>query len=329
MARIGLRMRDDRLSFGELNGLVQLAEQRGYETLFVPEASGREVFTQLAAYAGVTDRLRLGPGIATIFTRTPPLLAQSAATLDQLSGGRAVLGLGTGHEPALVAGHGVHFERPLARMREYVALIRAILRGDRAMPPATLVPVTDFRLETPARPDIPIYLAALGPRMCRLAGEVADGVLLNWATPAYVAAAITNIHAGAERAGRDPTAIDIACYIRVASGADTDTLRQGLAREVSRYVDMPFYRAMFNEAGFAAYTGPIAAAYPTDREAAARHVPDAMIDALTVIDDPAAARARLEQYRAMGVTLPVVAPVPSGSDIAGSWQAAVEMAGTA
>lgn len=329
MARVGLRLRDDRLSFAELTGLVQLAEQRGYETLFVPEAGGREVFTQLAAFARGTERIRLGPGIATVFTRTPSLLAQAAATLDQLAGGRAVLGLGTGHEPALVAGHGVHFERPLARMREYVTIIKAILRGDAQMPAAKLAPVTRFHLETPSRPDIPIYVAALGPRMCRLAGEVADGVLLNWATPASVERAIAHLREGAERAGRDPASIDVACYVRVAAGASTDEMRLALAREVGRYVNMPFYRSMFDEAGFAAHTGAVAAAYPEDVDRAARLVPDEMLEALTVAGDTEAARSRLDQYRAMGVTLPVVAPVPSGTDSAASWRAAIELGGEA
>jgi probable F420-dependent oxidoreductase len=325
MARVGLRLRDDRLSFPELTGLVRLAEERGFETVFVPEAGGREVFTQLAAFACGTERIRLGPGIATVFTRTPSLLAQAAATLDQLAAGRAVLGLGTGHEPALVAGHGVHFERPLARMREYVTIIKAILRGDAEMPPATLAPVTRFQLETRPRPDILIYMAALGPRMCRLAGEIADGVLLNWATPAYVERALANLGEGAERAGRDPGSIDVACYVRVAAGASADEMRYALAREIGRYINMPFYRAMFDEAGFAAHTGPVAAAYPEDVDRAASLVPDEMLEALTVAGDGTAARARLEHYRGMGVTLPVVAPVPSGTDIRASWQAAIEM----
>ncbi len=324
--RVGLRLRDDRLPFADLIALARLAEARGFEVLFVPESSGREVFTQLAAYACHTTRIRLSPGIATIFTRTPSLLAQAVATLDQLSGGRAMLGLGSGHAPTLTAGHGVRFERPLTRMREYVTLIKAILRGAEALPPTRLVPITRFRLETPARPDIPVYVAALGPKMCELAGELADGVLLNWATPAYVAQALHNLRLGAERAGRDPARVDVACYIRVAAGADTDTLRHAVARELARYIAMPFYRAMFDEAGFAAYTGPVAAVYPEDPERAARLVPDAMLDALAVIGDAAAAQRRLEEFRAMGVTLPVIAPVPAGADSAASWRAAVELA---
>lgn len=323
--RVGLRLRDDRLPFAELTALARLAEARGCEVLFVPEASGREVFTQLAAYACATERIRLSPGIATIFTRTPSLLAQAAVTLDQLSGGRAMLGLGSGHAPTLTSGHGVRFERPLTRMREYVTIIKAILRGAEAMPPARLAPVTRFRLETAARPDIPLYVAALGPKMCQLAGELADGVLLNWATPAYAAQALHHLRLGAERAGRDPDSVDVACYVRVAAGADADTLRHAVARELARYVNMPFYRAMFDEAGFAAHTGAVAEAYAEDPDRAARLVPDAMLEALAVIGDAAAVRRRLAEFQAMGVRLPVLAPVPAGPDIAASWRAAIEL----
>ena len=325
MARLGLRLRDDRLPFAELTGLVQTAEAQGYEIVFVPEAGGREVFTQLAAFACATERIRLSPGIANVYTRSPTLLAQAAATLDQLSNGRAVLGLGTGHEPALRAGHGVAFGKPLQRMREYTGIIKAILRGDTEMPPAALTPVTQFHLETRSRADLSIYLAALGPRMCQLAGELADGVLLNWATPAYVEEALANVRLGAERAGRDPASIDIACYLRVSAGASAEELRHALAREVARYINMPFYRAMFESAGFAAYTPEVAAAYPEDQERAARLVSDVLLDALTVADDKEALAARLEQYRALGVKLPVLAPVPCGPDRRASWRAAITL----
>jgi alkanesulfonate monooxygenase SsuD/methylene tetrahydromethanopterin reductase-like flavin-dependent oxidoreductase (luciferase family) len=322
--RVGLRLRDDRLPFTEMAALARLAEARGYEIVFVPEAAGREVFTQLAALACATHRLRLGTGIATIFTRTPALLAQAVATLDQPSGGRAVLGLGTGHAPALTAGHGARFARPLARMREYVTLIKAILRGDSELPPAPLTGVRHFRLETAGRADLPVYVAALGPRMCRLAGAVADGVLLNWATPSYVAEALAQVRAGAERRGRDPATIDVACYVRVAVGAD-DLTRHALAHELARYIHMPFYRALFDGSGFAAHTGAVAAAYAEDADRAAHLVPDAMLEALTVAGDARAVRARLQEYEALGVRLPVVAPVPSSTDAAASWRAAIAL----
>src|SRR5262249_2333937 len=123
--KLAIRLRDDRLPIGQVVDLVRLAEGRGYSGVWVPEGNGREGFPQLTAFALAPERIALGPGIANIFTRTPTVLAQAAVTLDQLSGGRAWLGLGTGHQPLLEAGHGVRFARPLGRMRSAVAIIRA------------------------------------------------------------------------------------------------------------------------------------------------------------------------------------------------------------
>src|SRR3972149_7153510 len=126
----------------------------------------------------------------------------TAATLDHLSDQRAILGLGLGHKELLEAEHGVFSARPVRRMREYVTLIRAILHGQ-ALPPTTVVPVRRFHLDfIPERAELPIYVAALGPQMCRLAGEVADGVLLNWATPEDAAEAVAEVRAGAAGPGR-------------------------------------------------------------------------------------------------------------------------------
>jgi len=306
--------------------LVRLAARRGFTGLWIPENTGREVFTQLGALATVSDQIALGPGIANIFTRTPTLLAQAAATLDQVSGGRAWLGLGTGHQPALEAGHGVAYGSPLGRMRDAIGIIRAILRGE-PLPRTPVVGASRFRLETGARRDIPIFVAALGPRMCRLAGEVADGVILNWATPGYVREALAQVQRGAEQAGRDPRSIDVACYVRVAAGGSAAATRDALARELARYIAMPYYRRMFDVAGFGAHTAAVADAFAEDPERAADLIDDDMLAALTVSGDAGAVRRRIDEYRSLGVTQPVVAPVPVGDDAVDSWTAAIELAG--
>lgn len=322
--QLALRLREDRLPIGAVIDLVRLAEARGYDGLWIPENTGREAFVQLGAYATATRRIHLGPGIANIFTRTPTILAQGAITLDQLSDGRAWLGLGTGHQTGLEAGHGVRFGRPLARMRDAIGIIRAITRRE-PLPPTSVVPVTDFRLETaPVRARVPIFLAALGPRMCQLAGELADGVILNWATPQSVETALANVRIGAARSGRDPATVAVACYLRLSAGAPAAAMRHALARELARYIGMPFYRQMFDVAGYAAETSPVAEAWPRDPEAAAALVSDRMLNALTVAGDAAAFGRRIGEYRALGVTMVVVAPVPAGDDPAASWAAAIE-----
>jgi 5,10-methylenetetrahydromethanopterin reductase len=323
VARLGLRLNEARLPVPRLVDLARLAEAAGYESVWVPEGSGKDAFSLLTAYALATRRIRLGTGIVVVYPRSPSILAMTAATLDHVSGGRAVLGLGIGHRPIVEAGHGVVFDRPVRRTREYVALIRAILRGG-PLPATGIVPVTRFELDfVPERPDLPIYLAALGPQMCRLAGQVADGVLLNWATPEAVAEAVAEVRRGAEQAGRDPAAIDVACYIRAAAGDDETAARRSLAVEVARYVTLDFYRRLFEASGFARETAAVMAALPGGLDAAAAGVSDAMLEAIALFGSAGGWRERLDRYRALGVTLPVIAPVPVGADTFEAWAAAI------
>ncbi len=323
MARLGLRLREERVPVRQLVELARLAEAAGYESVWVPEGSGKDAVSLLTAYALATRDIRLATGIVVVYPRSPSILAMTAATLDHISGGRAVLGLGIGHRPLVETGHGVAFDRPVRRMREYVALIRAIITGA-PMPPATLAPITRFQLDfIPERPDLPIYLAALGPQMCRLAGQVADGVLLNWATPKAVAEAVAEVRRGAEGAGRDPAAVDVACYIRAAVGDDEAAVRRSLAVETTRYISLDFYRQMFETSGFGPETAAVMAALPRGLEAAAAGVSDRMLEAIALFGSEDAWRKRLDQYRALGVTLPVIAPVPVGADAFQAWAAAI------
>jgi probable F420-dependent oxidoreductase len=319
MARLGVRLREERVAIRQLIDLARLAEARGYGSVWVPEGSGKEAFSQLTAYALSTQHVRLGTGIATIYSRTPSLLAMTAGTLDLVSDKRAILGLGIGHREGIEQGHGVAFGKPMRRMREYVATIRAILRGEK-MPEATQVPVKRFRLEfTPGRPTLPIYIAALGPQMCQLAGEIADGVLMNWATTSYVQEAIANVRKGAERAGRRPEDVEIACYIRAAVGPDETAVKQALARETVRYISLNFYRQMFNQSGFAEETEAVMKALPEGVDAAAERISDRMLAAVAIWGSPERCRRRLEEYRGLGVDLPVVAPVAAGANVFDSW----------
>lgn len=324
MARIGVRLREERVTMRQLIDLARLAEAQGYESIWVPEGSGKDAFSQLTAYALSTQRVQLGTGIAIIYSRTPSLLAMTAGTLDHISGKRAILGLGIGHREGIERGHGVTFGKPMRRMREYVATIRAILRGEN-IPEATEVPVRRFRLEfSPERATLPIYIAALGPKMCQLAGEIADGVLMNWATTTYVKDAIANVRLGAERAGRKPDDVQIVCYIRAAVGPDEKVIKQALARETVRYVSLDFYRLMFNQSSFAEETEAVMKALPSGIDAAAERISDRMLEAVAVFGSPETCRRRIEEYRALGVAHPVVAPVAVGANVYDSWAAVIQ-----
>ena len=200
---------------------VKLAESLGYEAAYVTHIAGRESLTVVTAYALATERIRVGTGVVPIYTRTPATMAQTAATIDDLSQGRLNLGLGVSHRPVVEGWHGQTIDRPVAEMREYVAIVRAILRGED--PPRGEKWSTGFRLSgLDPRPQAPIYVAALSPAMLRLAGEVADGVILWLCNPNYIRdVVVPEVTTGRERAGLGLEGFDIVAAVPAAT---TDTL---------------------------------------------------------------------------------------------------------
>src|SRR5262245_55281466 len=158
---------------------VRLADELGFDSIWQGEAWGYELFTSLADLARVTSRVKVGAGVANVFSRSPAVIASSAATLDERSGGRVVLGLGTSGPQVVEHWHGLHYDRPLRRLREYVDVVRMILRREPLVYRGEI-----FQLERgftirfrPVRDEIPIYLASLSSRSIALAGEIADGIL--------------------------------------------------------------------------------------------------------------------------------------------------------
>ncbi len=314
MPRIAVRLENDpQLPPEDFQELATLAESRGYETVWVPEGSGRDSLSQLAFLAARTERVKLATGILPIYHRTPTLTAMSAAGLSALSAGRFVLGLGVGHQPSVVGNHGVSFRRPLTRMRETITIIRRLLRGEQVTYAGRVFNLDNANLggAAPAEPT-PVYSAALGPQMLELAGELADGALLNWTAVAYLEPAIQCLRRGAEKAGRNLAEIDIAGYVRVAVAedeADLTEARATLQRQIARYAGNTFYRSFFRNMGFA---GEMAAAERAmqqgDLPAAAGAISREMQNQVAIIGRPEECRAEIEKRRALGLQLPVVAP---------------------
>jgi alkanesulfonate monooxygenase SsuD/methylene tetrahydromethanopterin reductase-like flavin-dependent oxidoreductase (luciferase family) len=257
------------LPFGELRAAAQEAKRLGFESLWTPAGGVPDSFHVCAAWSQDTA-LRTGISVVPAVRMWTPLgLAAQAATLAQLSGGRFVLGLGTGgYGPGFWASVGLP-DRPIAVMREYVTAVRGLLAGQQV----TAGPVIS-RAGAPAGapgwpqsaslrladlPPAPVHLAALGPQMLRLAGEVADGALLNWATPERVAVSRELIDAGAARAGRDPGSVPMMMYIRVCVDDDVAAARQAFGAQVLGYAmgrpgipDNEGYRGLFAQMGFGA-----------------------------------------------------------------------------
>src|SRR3954451_22202878 len=206
---------------------VRLADELGYEAAYVTHINGRESLTVLTQYAAHTSRIRLGTGVVPIYTRTPATMAQTAATLDEIGGGRLNLGLGVSHRPVVEGWHGQTIDKPATEMREYVA----ILRGEE--PPEGAKWRTQFRLMgMEPRPDLPIYVAALSPGMLRLAGEVADGVILWLCNANYVRdVVVPTVAEGREKAGRPIEGFDIVPAIPSAVTDDPDAARAPLRQD--------------------------------------------------------------------------------------------------
>src|SRR4051812_15231958 len=192
---------------------VKLAEELGYEAVYVTHIAGREPLTVLTAYALATERIRIGTGVTPIYTRAPASMAQTAVTLDELSGGRLNLGIGVSHRPVVEGWFGQTIDRPVAEMREYAGIVRAIARGEE--PPASEKWPTGFRLMgVGARPALRIYIAALSPGMLRLAGEIADGVILWLCNPNYIRdVVVPEVTKGRERAGLGLERFDVVAAV--------------------------------------------------------------------------------------------------------------------
>src|SRR4029079_11639688 len=304
---------------------VRLAESLGYDSTYVTHIAGRDSLTVLTDYVVHTERIRLGTGVLPIYSRTPAATAQTAATIDELSGGRMVLGVGVSHRLTVEAWYGQSIDRPVAEMREYVGAIRAMFRGEE--PPEGEKWPTKFRfMGYDVRPEMPIYVAALSPNMLRLAGEIGDGVLLWLCDPPYVRdVVIPEVTKGRERAGKGLEGFDIVPAVPAAVTADRDATLERLRGDLVTYLSLPFYRSMLERSGFggeiAGFDEGIAAG---DVQRAKASMSEAMLDSLGGFGGADEVRGAVERYLDAGATSPGVSPVPT-SDFDATLAAGAEL----
>jgi alkanesulfonate monooxygenase SsuD/methylene tetrahydromethanopterin reductase-like flavin-dependent oxidoreductase (luciferase family) len=286
--------------------LVRRAEDLGYESVWVTHGLGRDSFLVLAAYGHATRRVGLGSGVVPIYPRHPVAMAQEAATLAEISGGRFRLGIGVSHGPSMTEALGLDMGRPLDVMREYVAVVRAALAGRVAFEGRHYRVRWEAAFRPPAPP--PLLLAGLSAPMLELAGEIADGVVLWLCAPAYVRdVAVPALTRGRARAGRALAGFQVVAAVPAAATADVPGVGATFREELVRYLGLPFYRAMLRASGF----GEALDAFDRDRHQRppAAAVPPGLAAELGAVGDRAAVRAAVETYRAAGVTLPVVRPI--------------------
>jgi len=292
-------------------------EARGYHAAWTGEAAGYDAITLMATIATHTERLHVGSAVVPVQTRTPVVLGQSAATLSHLAPGRVLLGIGLSSKVIVGDWHGLAFAPSLQQIREAVQVIRMIASGERVNFEGKFYRVKNFRLAAaPPSPPVRVVLAALGPEMLELAGEIADGVVLNWIPPETVPVSIEHLEAGAKKAGRTLGNFEIASFIRTCVTDEAGAAREALARDITGYATVDAYANFFRNAGFAEEVDLVNAAWRAgDRSGAVKQVSARFLDGLGVVGPEAFCRERIAEFARAGLTQPVIVPfAPGGGD---------------
>jgi 5,10-methylenetetrahydromethanopterin reductase len=295
--------------------IAAAAEQAGFRAVFVAEGHG-DALTLCHPVIAATGKVTVGTAVANAALRPPVLAAKTAALLDHAAGGRFTLGLGTAN--AIMNGRfGIAPFAPLAMIEEYVAVVRAVLAGETGGFTGQVYRTGMVPLDAPpVRPALPIYLAALGPRMQELAGRIADGVILNLMSPAQAGQAAATVRAAAKAAGRDPLSVEIVCVVHVCLCDDAGAAAAAARAVVPRYVLHPAAGRLFGEDAGADLRAARELTLAGNRAGAAQQVPQEVADGFVAHGDASACASRVAQYAAAGVDLPVLFPMP----VEGAWQ---------
>ena len=314
MARLGIVLYHGIDSGPEVMEYAQVAEDAGLESLWVTERYfHEETFSLLGFLAASTYRIKLGLGVTNPYTRNLALLAMATATLDRLSGGRFLLGLGRSDRAVIRGRMGIPYTEPFSKMREAVSVIRGLLSGEGVTFSGAGFSLEGVRLAvSPVQKGLPIYMAAIGPKSLRLAGAVADGVLLNAYSPTgYVRYAVGEVREAAREAGRDPDAVDIACMLVVRPTEDPQGIMDGLKRRVERLLEEPRVgEILLEKGGFdPGILGPLRASAKVEgRREAMDLVSDEIVKSFYVVGTAERCQERIAEYREAGVQLPLLLP---------------------
>src|SRR5262245_27424761 len=232
----------DSFTLAEHAEIIREMERLGYTDAWSFEVDGTDCFSPLAVAATVSN-MRLGTAIANVYTRGPATLALSAAGIAELAPGRFCLGIGAGSQPVVETWNGGRFSRPATRVREMVRFLRQALAGERVVFRGDTFEVDGFRLTRPPAAPIPIHVAALRPGMLRVAGEIADGAIINWLSATDVPGSVAVVREAAVRAGRDPATIEITARLLITIDPPGPASDAAVRRQVTAYLNVPVYRA--------------------------------------------------------------------------------------
>jgi F420-dependent oxidoreductase-like protein len=304
--------------------IARTAEELGFDSIWTAEAYGSDAATVLAWLAAGTSRIKLGAGIFQIPARSAAMTAMTAATIDQLSGGRFLLGLGSSGPQVSEGWHGVRFAKQLQRTREYVAVVRMALarqrvefHGETMDLPLPDGPGKSLKLTiSPFQERIPIYLAVLGPKNVALAAEIADGWLPVFFSPEHASALRAPLEEGAARAGRSLDDFRICPSVNVMISDDVQSARDAMRPMLSLYIggmgsrEQNFYNRLVSSYGFEAAAREVQDLYLAGKKSdAAMALPDDLIDAITISGPRDRARERIRAYKDAGVETLIVSPM--------------------
>jgi F420-dependent oxidoreductase-like protein len=304
--------------------IVREAESLGYHSVWAAEAYGSDTATVLAWLAGQTEKIKLGSAIFQMPGRTPAMTAMTAATIDILSEGRMLLGIGSSGPQVAEGWHGQPFAKQLQRTREYVEILRKALARERLEFEGELYtlplpggPGKALKLMvTPVQDRMPIYIAAIGPKNTQLTGEIADGWLPTFFSPEHVDESRRLLQEGADRAGRTiDESFDIAPNVQLCIGDDVEEARNALRPMLALYVggmgsrDKNFYNKLVQRYGFEDAAKEVQDLYlDGKKDEAAAALPDELIDMVTLVGPKDRVADRLEAYRDAGVGTLVTTP---------------------
>jgi probable F420-dependent oxidoreductase len=294
------------------------AEDLGYTSIWLSEVAGPDALVSLGALALNTSKAELATGVVPIQIRTPGVMAMAFLTVHEFSGGRAIAGLGVS-SPALVERwHGAPYRKPVTAMRECVTIMRQLFTQGRAKLEGEVYRC-DFRLGfRPATKHPPkIYMAGLNAPMLRLAGEIADGVLMNYSPPEAVGAMVKEIHEGARKAGRNPAEIDLGIYVRMCITDEQGKALDAFRRELATYAFVDSYSRMFARYGLGDEFNEVRRLWKKGkRDDAPKAISEASARKIAAFGPAWDGRDFVARFRAAGITHPVVFPIGPAATIA-------------
>jgi alkanesulfonate monooxygenase SsuD/methylene tetrahydromethanopterin reductase-like flavin-dependent oxidoreductase (luciferase family) len=296
--------------------LAKVAEDCGFDAIWKGESNSADPMVCLSAMATGTSTIKLGTAVYHVFGRSPVTLGIQAATLQDLSGGRALVGLGVSNK-TIAAWHGETFDKPIRRLREYAEITRQVASGERVEYPGEIYSTTPFKLSwKPSYPQVPLFFAGLGEQMTKLAGRHGDGIMVNMANPSMLKEIFGRVRQAAVDAGRDPTSIEYIAKVRVSMSDDVEAARAKLKSTLAFYNIADHYRDMIANMGFAEESAKIRETWrESGFRAAQTAVPEGLVDQLPTIAARTAdeARERMQPYIDAGATR-IIIPYVAATD---------------